>query len=83
MDQYFTTASFSYNHLFTNRTGNVTLTMTVEMVQMKVYRATRSIENVHLMNSTAAMPSVSASLTNVMEKMTVEIILMKLTVVSR
>lgn len=60
----------------------MTLTMTAETVQMKVYHATRSIGNVHLMNSTAAMPSVSASLINVMEKMTVEIILMKPAVVS-
>ena len=38
--------------------------------------------SVNLMNSTAAMPSVFAKPTIVMEKMTVEIIQMKLDVVS-
>lgn len=58
------------------------MTMIVEMVQMKVYHAIKSIGSVNLMNSTAVMPSVSENLITAMEKMTVEIILMRLDVVS-
>lgn len=64
------------------RTGNVTLTTTVVMAQMKVSHATRSIVCAHLTSLTAAMPSAFESHTTVMEKMTVEITQMKLGVVS-
>lgn len=69
-------------NFISNRNGNVTMTMIVETVQMKVFHAIKSIASVHLMNLTAAMPSVFANLITVMEKMTVEIILMRLDVVS-
>lgn len=60
----------------------MTSTTTVAMAQMKESLATRSIVCAHLTSSTAAMPSVFGNHTTVMEKMIVEIIQMKLGVVS-
>lgn len=60
----------------------MTLTMTVVMDRMSHSLATANTVCAQLMNSTVLMPSASARLTTVMERMTVGITQMKLDVVS-
>lgn len=65
------------------KSGNVTTTMTVEMVLMKEKSAIPNTRLAVLKSSNARISNASGNSTDVMERMTVEIILMKSVAVSR